>query len=90
MTSSNIIRLLAVTLYITLSTLSFGALNARDQYLCHYQWKNICDTRMVNKNTARAIVISLMPIIGWTAIFIITAPWKDGVSFTSTPAIERK
>lgn len=76
---------LLIVLYLASVAVTFGALNANDQWGCHHKWQNICDTRMVRKDVGADLFISVMPVIGFLATIQVTGFYMDGISFSAFP-----
>jgi len=80
--------ILIAVAWSALWAVSFTALQARSAYNCHHDFSNICDRRLVRKETGINAMTSFFPP-GWLAALIVTGGYTDGVMWSYEPAIDR-
>lgn len=70
--------------YVAGAAVTYGAMNATNQYGCHHQWRTICDERMVRRDKGLQFIFAAIPP-AWLSVILITAIYADGISFEATP-----
>lgn len=78
--------LAGAAIYLLMATVTYGAMNATNQYYCHNKLTHTCDARMVLENRAEQIMFAALPPT-WISAFFITNLYADGFSYHAFPHI---